>query len=192
MYLRYELQRPLELARHGYRTPFDALQDKVRSILTQILAHLGKRIQILDLQFLPNFFCFHANPQDYSSMARSRNFATDAINDPSHQHDADDVGTVFVTAVRTQATDELRIVAADYGIKIEDLAIIGTSKPSICNVEHGLEKYTAQTENLEARSQRVWTGSPPEPWKLKSNLPTLTEKTITGSLNSKVTLECKS
>lgn len=40
MYLRYELQRPLELARHGYRTPFDSLQDKTRSILTQILAHL--------------------------------------------------------------------------------------------------------------------------------------------------------
>jgi hypothetical protein len=40
VYLRWELQQPLLLTRHGYDTPFDALQDKARSILTQILAHL--------------------------------------------------------------------------------------------------------------------------------------------------------
>lgn len=41
VYLRYQLEKPLLLAIHGYATVFDALQDKVRSILTQILAHLG-------------------------------------------------------------------------------------------------------------------------------------------------------
>jgi hypothetical protein len=43
VYLRWELQHPLLLTRHGYETPFDALQDKTRSILTQILAHLDVR-----------------------------------------------------------------------------------------------------------------------------------------------------
>lgn len=40
VYLRWELQHPLLLTRHGYQTPFDALQDKTRSILTQVLGHL--------------------------------------------------------------------------------------------------------------------------------------------------------
>lgn len=96
LYLRYELQRPLQLARHGYPTPFDALQDKARSILTQIVAHL-----------------------DYSTMARTRNAAPEL-----HHGDDDDAGAVFVTAVRTQAIDELKVVATEYGIKLEDLAII--------------------------------------------------------------------
>lgn len=95
LYLRYELQHPLQLARHGYPTPFDALQDKARSILTQIVAHL-----------------------DYSTMARTRNAAPDL-------HDGeDDAGAVFVSAVRTQAIDELKVIAREYGIKLEDLAII--------------------------------------------------------------------
>ncbi|GMK59045.1 hypothetical protein CspeluHIS016_0700600 [Cutaneotrichosporon spelunceum] len=97
LYLRYQLLHPLQLAQHGYPTPFDALQDKARSILTQIVAHL-----------------------DYSTMARTRNAAPDV-----HDSDGgDDVGAVFVTAVRTQAIDELKVVATEYGIKLEDLAII--------------------------------------------------------------------
>jgi hypothetical protein len=50
VYLRWELQHPLLLTRHGYDTPFDALQDKARSILTQILAHLdvSLSIQLID------------------------------------------------------------------------------------------------------------------------------------------------
>ncbi|CAK9785710.1 hypothetical protein CC85DRAFT_279757, partial [Cutaneotrichosporon oleaginosum] len=95
LYIRYELQHPLQLARHGYPTPFDALQDKARSILTQIVAHL-----------------------DYSTMARTRNAAPEL-----HEVD-DDVGAVFVSAVRTQAIDDLKVVASEYGIKLEDLAII--------------------------------------------------------------------
>lgn len=106
LYLRYELQEPMLLARHGYKTPFDALQDKTRSILTQIVAYL-----------------------DYSSMARSRNVAPDAITGLSGDGGPSDdpheeTGAVFVHAVRTQATDELKVAAAEYGIKLEDLAII--------------------------------------------------------------------
>jgi len=86
------------LARHGYPTPFDALQDKTRSILTQIVAHL-----------------------DYSMMARTRTAAPEGGVAPDEDQD---VGAVFVSAVRTQATDELKIAAAEYGIKLEDLAII--------------------------------------------------------------------
>jgi regulator of protease activity HflC (stomatin/prohibitin superfamily) len=95
LYLRYELQQPLQLAKHGYPTPFDALQDKARSILTQIVAHL-----------------------DYSTMARTRNAA------PEFHDGEDDAGAVFVSAVRTQAIDELKVIAREYGIKLEDLAII--------------------------------------------------------------------
>ncbi|KAH8917629.1 band 7 domain-containing protein [Atractiella rhizophila] len=100
MYLRYELLRPLELARHGYKTPFDSLQDKTRSILTQILAHL-----------------------DYSMMAKSRNAAPELLADGTAA-DEEDPSSVFVSAVRREATDELKVVAAEYGIKLEDLAII--------------------------------------------------------------------
>ncbi|BEI82029.1 hypothetical protein CcaverHIS002_0211890 [Cutaneotrichosporon cavernicola] len=96
LYLRYQLQQPLQLAQHGYPTPFDALQDKARSILTQIVAHL-----------------------DYSTMARTRNAAPE-LQDGGD----DDVGAVFVSAVRTQAIDELKVVASEYGIRLEDLAII--------------------------------------------------------------------
>lgn len=96
LYLRYELQQPLQLARHGYPTPFDALQDKARSILTQIVAHL-----------------------DYSTMARTRNAAPEL-----HEGEDGDAGAVFVSAVRTQAIDDLKVVAREYGIKLEDLAII--------------------------------------------------------------------
>lgn len=97
LYLRYQLRDPLKLAQHGYPTPFDALQDKTRSILTQITAHL-----------------------DYSTMARTRNAAPDiALGDAS-----DDINDVFVSAVRAQAIDELKVVAAEYGIRLEDLAII--------------------------------------------------------------------
>lgn len=81
MFLRFQLLRPLSLARHGYETPFDALQDKTRSILTQVLAHL-----------------------DYSAMARSRNAAPDPLVDSQHD---DDTSNVFVSAVRTQAMDEV-------------------------------------------------------------------------------------
>ena len=81
MFLRFQLLKPLELARHGYETPFDALQDKTRSILTQVLAHL-----------------------DYSSMARSRTAAPDPLVDSQHD---DDSNNVFVSAVRTQAMDEV-------------------------------------------------------------------------------------
>lgn len=100
LYIRYQLNEPLLLARHGYPTPFDALQDKTRSILTQIIAHL-----------------------DYSSMARTRTAAPDGI---THMDDnmEEDVGAVFVSAVRTQAIDELKVAAAEYGITLEDLAII--------------------------------------------------------------------
>ena len=55
-------------------------------------------------------------------MARSRNAAPDTVTQP----DDDDVNSVFVSAVRTQATDELKVVAAEYGILLHDLAIIGT------------------------------------------------------------------
>jgi hypothetical protein len=99
LYLRYQLQRPLQLARHGYPTPFDALQDKTRSILTQIIAHL-----------------------DYATMARTRNAGPDGIT-ANDEHD-DDVGAVFVSAVRTQAIDELKVAAAEYGIALSDLAIV--------------------------------------------------------------------
>jgi hypothetical protein len=98
MFLRYQLISPLSLARHGYETPFDALQDKTRSILTQVLAHL-----------------------DYSAMARSRNAAPDAIVDSQHD---DDGSNIFVSAVRTQAIDELKVAAAIYGIQLEDLAYV--------------------------------------------------------------------
>jgi len=97
MFLRFQLITPLALARHGYETPFDALQDKTRSILTQVLAHL-----------------------DYSAMARSRNAAPDALVDSQHD---DDGNNIFVSAVRTQAIDELKVVAAEYGIRLEDLAV---------------------------------------------------------------------
>lgn len=99
MFLRYQLVSPLLLARHGYETPFDALQDKTRSILTQVLAHL-----------------------DYSAMARSRNAAPDALVDAQHE---DDGSNIFVSAVRTQAIDELKVEAHLYGIQLQDLAIIG-------------------------------------------------------------------
>jgi hypothetical protein len=99
IYLRYQLQRPILLACHGYDTPFDALQDKTRSILTQIIAHL-----------------------DYSTMARTRNAAPEDV--APNDHENDDVGAVFVTAVRSQAMDELKIAAAEYGIKLEDLAVV--------------------------------------------------------------------
>jgi hypothetical protein len=59
----------------------------------------------------------------YSAMARSRNAAPDIL-DAGHPEDHEDLGGVFVSAVRTQATDELKIVASEYGIKLEDLAII--------------------------------------------------------------------
>lgn len=101
MFLRFQLLRPLALARHGYETPFDALQDKTRSILTQVLAHL-----------------------DYSAMARSRNAAPDPLVD-SQREGEDEVDNVFVSAVRTQAMDDLKVVASEYGIRLEDLAIIG-------------------------------------------------------------------
>lgn len=98
IYLRYQLREPILLARHGYPTPFDALQDKTRSILTQIIAHL-----------------------DYATMARTRTAAPEGNVTIDHE---DDVGAVFVSAVRTQATDELKIAASEYGIQLEDLAII--------------------------------------------------------------------
>ncbi|TXT15518.1 hypothetical protein VHUM_00021 [Vanrija humicola] len=99
IYLRFQLLYPLQLARHGYPTPFDALQDKTRSILTQIVAHL-----------------------DYSAMARTRNAAPD-VDIAEHAED-DSAGAIFVSAVRMQAIDELKVVASEYGIKLEDLAII--------------------------------------------------------------------
>jgi hypothetical protein len=87
MFLRFQLLQPLALARHGYETPFDALQDKTRSILTQVLAHL-----------------------DYSAMARSRTAAPDPLVDSQGE---DDMSNVFVSAVRTQAMDDLKVVAAE-------------------------------------------------------------------------------
>lgn len=54
-------------------------------------------------------------------MARSRNVAPDSVG----HHEEDDVNSVFVSAVRTQATDELKVAAAEYGILLHDLAIIG-------------------------------------------------------------------
>ena len=57
-------------------------------------------------------------------MAKSRNAAPDALGEVRID-ETEDVGSVFVSAVRTQATDELKVIAAEYGIKLEDLAIIG-------------------------------------------------------------------
>lgn len=54
-------------------------------------------------------------------MARTRTAAPDLASD--HEVDGD-VGAVFVSAVRTQAIDDLKVVAAEYGIKLEDLAVI--------------------------------------------------------------------
>lgn len=66
-------------------------------------------------------------------MARSRNLAAnEALADPNGHHTdhSDDAGTVFVTAVRQQATDELKVVAAEYGVLLEDLAIIASDRLS--------------------------------------------------------------
>lgn len=68
-------------------------------------------------------------------MARSRNAAPDVMSD-AHPDEQEDVSSVFVSAVRTQATDELKVVAAEYGIKLEDLAIIG-EQPRIIAYRRG-------------------------------------------------------
>ncbi|GAA5996230.1 uncharacterized protein JCM10292_007476 [Rhodotorula paludigena] len=79
-----------------YKSPYDALRDKTLSVLTQVVSHL-----------------------DYSSLVRQRGFqpgdAVEAIDDSS---------TAFLDALRTRAMDELHESAAEYGLQLQDLAVL--------------------------------------------------------------------
>ncbi|KAK4056404.1 hypothetical protein OIO90_002547 [Microbotryomycetes sp. JL221] len=98
MYLRWQLINPLALCHHGYSTPYEALQDKTLSVLTQLVSHL-----------------------EYASLVKQRAFATgdDASAGPSPNDN-----TAFLDALRSRAMDELHAAALEYGISLKEVAVL--------------------------------------------------------------------
>jgi hypothetical protein len=153
----------------GYATPYSALQDKTLSCLTQVISHL-----------------------EYASLLRQRGFATgdDARDGP----DPDSTPTAFLDAVRTQAMDELHEAAKEYGIVLKEVAVLDrnfkgqiaqTSELAffaslllLCSLPSLSKRRKFKMTNSSARQ---WTPSPLVRFKLKSRLPTLTERTRTVS-----------
>lgn len=125
LYLKWQLDEPLKLTRHGYETPYDALRDKTQSILTQIVAHL-----------------------DYSSMVKQRSLGGDAIEEYESS-------SQFLDALRTHAMDDLHAAALEYGITLKDLAVIDRQfKGEIASTMDKLTKRALQAQVEAANVDR--------------------------------------
>ncbi|GAA6039160.1 hypothetical protein JCM8097_000441 [Rhodosporidiobolus ruineniae] len=95
VYVRWVLLDPLKLCRAGYEDAYSALKDKTLSCLTQVVSHL-----------------------DYTALIKQRGF------DSGEMVENGDNSAAFLDALRNNAMDDLRAMAAAYGIELRDLAVI--------------------------------------------------------------------